>query len=100
MGPTRISPTTAAAVTGSQPATEVDRQQRLSQIQQEDQVQWSAESEQIAQLKTEMDVTADQRTSRRINQPKQPSQKETECDQSLTGKGRSRPSGNRLDVQG
>ena len=75
---------------------QVDSQQPVKQLQQEDQVQFSAESEQVSRLKSEMDVTVDRQASRTIDLRGQ----EVVDPGSGTGKDGFREPGNRLDVEG
>ena len=56
MEPTRIPPASSLPASGLESVRQSDPQHPVKQVQQEDQVQFSAESEQVARLKSEMDV--------------------------------------------
>ena len=63
-------------------------------------VQFSAESEQVAQLRSEMDVTVDRQASRTVSPRGQATGHEVEGPNSATGKDDHQTPGNRLDVEG
>ena len=100
MEPTRIPPSSGATVHGAQSAGPIDPQQQIKQVQQEDRVQLSAEAAQIAQLKSDMDVAADQRRSQHTNLQKPTTEKKSGGVPSSPPKRHSSQPGNRLDVQG
>ncbi len=81
-------------------ARQVDSQQPVKQLQQEDQVQFSAESEQVSRLKSEMDVAVDRQASRTIDLRCQATGQELADPGSGTEKDGFREPGNRLDVEG
>ena len=98
MEPIRIP--LASNLPGPSTTRQVDLQQPVKQLQQEDQVQFSAESEQVAQLTSEMDVTVDRQASRTVSPRGQATDHEVEGPNSATGKDDHQTPGNRLDVEG
>ena len=100
MNSARIPPLGGATVPGPISAQQVDLQQQVKQVQHEDQLELAVESEQIAGLKSDMDVTADQDQGRVVIGNQHQREKETPCDSSSSRRSLSADSGNRLDVQG
>jgi len=100
MEPTRIPPANSLPVSGSGSARQLDPQHPVKQVQQEDQVQFSTESAQVARLKSEMDVTVDHQNSPTAGRQKQAVEKKPAGPASATGKDSHGETGNRLDVEG
>ncbi len=82
MNSARIPPLGGATVPGPISAQQVDLQQQVKQVQHEDQLELAVESEQIAGLKSDMDVTADQDPGRGVIGKQQPRAKETPSESS------------------
>jgi len=100
MEPTRIPPASSLRAPGLESAQQIDPQHPVKQVQQEDQVQFSAESEQLARLKSEMDVTVDRQNSPAGGRQKQVAEKKSAAAPLVPGKDSSGEAGNRLDVEG
>lgn len=98
MDPVRISQ--AGHLSGPSTTRQVDLQQPVKQVQQEDQVQFSAESEQVAELKSGMDVTVDRQGSRVVGRRDQGTGEKIAGAEMAAEKDCQRETGNRLDVEG
>lgn len=98
MEPTRIPPANSLPVPSA--TRQVDPQHPVKQLQQEDQVHFSTESEQVARLKSEMDVTVDRQNSPAAGRQTQGVEKKL-ADPGVTAeKDAPGETGNRLDVEG
>ena len=100
MEPTRIPPANSLPVPGSGSARQLDPQHSVKQVQQEDHVQFSTESAQVARLKSEMDVTVDHQNSPTAGRQKQAVEKKPAGPGSTARKDSHGETGNRLDVEG
>ena len=98
MEPTRIPPANSLPVPSA--TRQVDPQHPVKQLQQEDQVHFSTESEQVARLKSEMDATVDRQNSSTAGRQKQAVKKKPAGPESVTKKSSRGETGNRLDVKG
>ena len=98
MEPTRIPPASSLPV--SAPTRQVDPQHPVKQVQQEDQIQFSTESEHVAGLKSEMDATVDRQNSPTAGRQNQAVKKKPAGPELATGKTSLGETGNRLDVEG
>ena len=98
MDPMRIPPTNN--LPGPSTARQVDPQQPVKQLQQEDQVQFSAAAGQVARLKSEMDVTVDRQQRRTVGRQGPVAEKKVADPETATGKDSCAETGNRLDVKG
>ena len=98
--PIRITMPAHAAMQGPQALEPADPEQQARQIREADQLQLSAESEQVAELQSGRDVTEgqDQRPSIVANQ--QQAKKLTDNDTPVSRQGHERGAGKQLDVQG
>jgi len=100
MEPTRIPPANSLPAPGLESVQQSDPQHPVKQVQQEDQVQFSAESEQVARLKSEMDATVDRQNSSAVGLQKHVAEKKSAAAPLVPGKDSSGEAGNRLDVEG
>ncbi len=98
MEPTSIPPAASLPVSAS--ARQVDPQHPVKQVQQEDQVQFSTESEQVAGLGSEMDATVDRQNSPASGRQTKTVKKNPVGPESTVGKDSPGETGNRLDVEG
>lgn len=100
MEPARIPPASSLPVSGLASARQVDPQHPVKQVQQEDQIQFSTKSGQVAGLKSEMDATIDRQNRPTAGRQKQAGKKKPAGSESATGKDSLGETGNRLDVEG
>ena len=98
--PIRIGMPANAAMQGPRSLEPPDPEQQASQIREADQLQLSAESGQVAELKSGLDVSEkqDQRSSLVTRQ--QQAEKVGGNDMSVSSRGYKRDAGKQLDVQG
>ena len=98
--PMRVILSGNAAMQGSRALDPPDPHRQARQVREEDQLQLSAESEQVTELKSGLDVTEGQDQRASIVTEQHQDKKTAGDDVSPSPEGQDRDAGKRLDVQG
>ncbi|MCP3691322.1 MAG: hypothetical protein GY917_03925 [Planctomycetaceae bacterium] len=98
--PIRTSVSANAAMQGPRSLEPPDPEPQARQIREADQLQLSAESEQVAELQSGLDVTEGQDQRSSLVAKQQQAKKVVENDRPVSSRGHDRDAGKRLDVQG
>ena len=98
--PLRIILSGNAAMQGSRALDPPDPHRQARQVREEDQIQLSAEAEQVTELKSGLDVTEGQDQRASLVTEQHQDKKVAGDDASSTPRGQDREAGKRLDVQG